>query len=149
MAITDSQPLRFFSVGLLVSAIDVGVTWLAVMLTGTRVFSVTAGFVSGLVASYLLHATVSFSVSIAPWIQLPRFLALVAINYLETIVIVLLVTENTGLSTVAGKVASLPFVALTSYLLSKHWVYSSGASLKRFGKPLIDHPSLDKNTDQC
>lgn len=126
MTIFVSPPLRFLCVGLLVTAIDTGLTWLLIALTGTRILAVTAGFIAGLIASYLLHATISFSVRLAPQAQIPRFLALVAINYLETIAIVLLATEW-SFSTMEGKLTSLPVVACSSYLLSRHWVYAQKA----------------------
>jgi putative flippase GtrA len=134
MAVTDNQPLRFLFVGLVVTTIDLGVTWLILILTGTSIFSVTIGFIAGLIASYLLHATISFSAPLSPLIQIPRFLTLIAINYLETISIVLLATKQIGLPTMLGKLASLPVVAITSYLLSKHWIYSLDSSLKNVGK---------------
>jgi putative flippase GtrA len=126
MTIFVSRPFRFLCVGLLVSVIDTGLTWLLIVLTGTRILAVTAGFIAGLIASYLLHATISFTVALAPKHQIPRFLGLVSINYLETIGIVLLATE-TGFSAMTGKLASLPVVACSSYLLSRHWVYAARA----------------------
>jgi putative flippase GtrA len=126
MSLTISAPVRFILVGSLVTVIDVGVTYFMVLLTGTRVMAVTIGFVAGLIASYLLHAKVTFSSTLDPFTQVPRFLLLVAINYLETIGIVLLLTGLFGISTMGGKIITLPFVAATSYFFSRHFVYADG-----------------------
>lgn len=124
--IWNNKPLRFILVGLIVTAIDLGATWLAVNLTGTRAIAVTLGFSCGLLASYLLHAKITFTANLAPITQIPRFLTLVSLNYLLTIGIVLFSTELLNLPTMMGKILSLPVVAVSSYLISKHWIYQLG-----------------------
>lgn len=121
--IFENGAVRFVLIGIAVSLIDIGLTYLFVQMTGTRFAAVTVGYIAGLLASYVLHARVSFSVSLAPRDQVPKFAALVALNYLQTIAIVLLLTDVFHFSTIAGKVASLPFVAIASYFISRHWVY--------------------------
>jgi putative flippase GtrA len=123
MSVWQHKGLRFVAVGLTVTLIDLGVTYLLVLLTGTRLIPVTAGYISGLVASYLLHAKITFSVNLAPGMQIPRFLTLVVLNYLQTIAVVLMSTEALNLSTMAGKFLSLPIIATTTYFCSKYWVY--------------------------
>lgn len=123
MAYAESRLRRFVVVGLIVTVIDLGLTYLVMLLTGGRLLAVTLGFIAGLASGFLLHASISFSVSLDPIRQLPRYLALVGLNYLETILIVMAATGLFDLSTIAGKLISLPIVAATSYLISKHWVY--------------------------
>lgn len=131
----DSRPARFLAVGIIVTAIDVGLSYLLIQITGTKVIAVTLGFLAGLLAGYLLHAKISFSASLKPMTQVPRLLVLVALNYLQTIGFVLLATEGFNLSTIAGKIISLPVVAATSYFISKHWVYSSALPINARIRP--------------
>ncbi len=119
------QPLVFVVVGGGVTLIDLGLTYLLILVTGTRVFSVSVGFLAGLLASYLLHAKISFSASLSPAKQLPRFAILVGLNYLITLGVVLVATDCLQLTIMIGKVISLPVVALVSYFVSKHWVYAA------------------------
>jgi putative flippase GtrA len=121
---TLKQMTRFVCVGLLVSAIDVGVTW-ALFALGARYLAVSAGFAAGLLASYLLHARVTFSTPLEPVRQVPKFIVLVCVNYLETIGIVYMVVNWAGFSIMAGKIVSLPMVALTSYMFSAKWIFKS------------------------
>jgi putative flippase GtrA len=121
---TIKQMIRFVRVGLLVSAIDVGVTW-ALSALGARYLAVSAGFAAGLLASYLLHALVTFSTPLEPVRQVPKFIVLVCVNYLETIGIVYMVVNWSGFSLMTGKIISLPMVALTSYVFSAEWVFKS------------------------
>lgn len=121
------------AVGLVVALIDVGLTYATDRLTGDRIIAVTIGFVGGLVSSYLLHATISFSVALAPTTQIPRLLITVIINYLLTLGIVIIANAAIGASTMEGKLLSLPIVAICSYLLSRYWIYSQS---DRLGSPL-------------
>lgn len=124
MSISISHPVKFLVVGGVVTLIDLGLTYFVVLVTGTRVVAVSVGFFGGLISSYLLHARISFSTSLAPMRQLPRFVALVGLNYLITVGVVLIATDFFNFTTMAGKVFSLPVVAFVSYFASKHWVYA-------------------------
>ena len=124
MACRDLRFVRFLAVGLLVTLIDLGLTYLVDRLTGQRVVAVTTGFAAGLGAGYLLHARISFAARLAPTRQIPRLLITVAVNYLLTLGIVEACAGLFGASTLAGKLISLPAVAASSYLLSRRWVYA-------------------------
>lgn len=126
MALSVRQPLIFVVVGAVVTLIDLGLTYLVILVTSTRVFSVSVGFFGGLLSSYLLHAKISFSASLSPVSQLPRFAVLVGVNYLITLGVVLVATDFLHQTIMVGKVLSLPVVALVSYFVSKHWVYAAG-----------------------
>ncbi|MDR2678651.1 MAG: GtrA family protein [Zoogloeaceae bacterium] len=114
--------IRFVCVGLFVSLLDVGLTW-GMLAWASPYWAVSFGFVAGLLASYLLHAKMTFAVPLRPGRQIPRFVILVGINYLETIGIVCVAVDGFGASALWGKLASLPCVALTSYLFSAHWIF--------------------------
>lgn len=120
----DLRFVRFLAVGLLVTLIDLGLTYLIDRLTGQRALAVTIGFAVGLAAGYLLHARISFVAPLAPSRQVPRLLVTVGINYLLTLGIVEACARLISLPTLTGKLISLPAVAASSYLLSRHWVYA-------------------------
>lgn len=124
MAPAVRQPLVFITVGGLVTLIDLGLTYLVLLITDAKVLSVSIGFFGGLLSSYLLHAKVSFSTSLSPLSQLPRFSVLVWLNYSITLGIVFVATDFLDLTTMVGKILSLPVVAIVSFLVSKHWVYA-------------------------
>lgn len=120
----DLSLVRFLAVGLLVTLIDLGLTYLIDRLTGQRALAVTTGFAAGLAAGYLLHARISFAASLAPTRQIPRLLVTVGINYLLTLCIVEACARLLGWPTLSGKLISLPVVALSSYFLSRKWIYA-------------------------
>lgn len=124
MSLSVSSPVKFLVVGGLVTLIDLGLTYLVVLITGTRILAVSVGFFAGFISSYLLHAKISFSAVLSPASQLPRFVALVVLNYSITVGAVLFATEFFDLTTMDGKLLSLPIVAIVSYFISKHWVYA-------------------------
>lgn len=126
MHIINNRFFRFLTVGLVVTLIDLGLTYATDRLTGDRIIAVTVGFSTGLAASYLLHARISFTTPLAPTTQIPRLLVAVLINYLLTVGIVILAGTVIGAPTVTGKLLSLPIVAVCSYLLSRHWIYAHG-----------------------
>jgi putative flippase GtrA len=126
MVLSFSAPIKFVIVGGVVTLIDLGLTYLFLLFTGIQVLAVSVGFFAGLLSSYLLHAKISFSVTLSPLGQLPRFVVLVLVNYLSTLIIVYIATDFLDLATMIGKVISLPVVALISYFVSKHWVYATG-----------------------
>lgn len=115
--------MRFGCVGLIVAATDASVTWLMLAAGYAARLAVSCGFGVGLVASYFLHATITFSVPVAPARQGPRFIALVCVNYLEMLGVVYVVSSFAGFSVMTGKLVSLVTVALTSYLVSSVWVF--------------------------
>lgn len=124
MACIDLRLVRFIAVGIIVTLIDLGLTYLIDRLTGQRALAVTIGFAAGLAGGYLLHARISFAAPLAPTRQIPRLLVTVGINYLLTLCIVEACAGLFGLPTLTGKLISLPAVAASSYLLSRHWVYA-------------------------
>lgn len=58
--------------------------------------------------------------------QLAKYLALLLINYLVTILVVGLVVERLGLTAYHGVFASIPLIMVVGYLLSKHWIFKKG-----------------------
>jgi putative flippase GtrA len=58
--------------------------------------------------------------------QFSKFLALLFINYLVTIIVVTFVVEKLGLTAYYGVLASIPLIMAVGYLLSKHWIFKKG-----------------------
>lgn len=122
----NNRFLRFILVGAVSAAVDIGSTWGMTYIFSSFYVPVTTGFVIGLMCNYILHTIFTFSATVSVSRQLPRFLTVVAFNYLQTLLIVYLGMNYAGLSTVHAKIASLPFVAAAGFLLSRYWVYAEG-----------------------
>lgn len=119
----DRRFLRYIVVGLTSTAIDVAcVAWLL----GTDLpywLTVTLGFVAGLVVNYLLHVAYTFEAGLKILSQAMRYGMVVALNYLLTLLIVWIGHEFLCVPVLAAKIASLPIIAMTGFLLSKYWVF--------------------------
>jgi putative flippase GtrA len=115
------QFLFFIGIGLLCAVIDISIAKLMVYAGVYYGTAVSVGFLSGLVANYALHAKVTFkAVSSGPTIL--KFAVVVAVNYLITMVFSSFSVQLTG-DFLAGKVLSLPIVAVNGFLLSRYWVF--------------------------
>lgn len=111
----------FISVGAICAAMDVGVMH-ALLQWNTSLWAATsAGFVAGLVINFFAHARMTFQAT-TNWHNWWRFLLVVGLNYLLTLGCV-------GMSSwwidspLAGKLASLPLVAINGFVLSKMWIF--------------------------
>ncbi len=56
-------------------------------------------------------------------IQLPKYLILLFVNYLLTILIVRFVVDKVGLTPYYGVLLSVPIIMVVGYSLSKFWIY--------------------------
>ena len=116
--------------------------------TAAIYFTVLAFFLEILKADYRLGVSVSYTVSVAFQFlankyftfesrskniahQFSRFLVLLLLNYLLTILIVRYVVENLGFNPYIGVIASIPVIVVTGFLLSRYWIYTdkSGSEL--------------------
>ena len=115
------QFLVFVSGGVLCALIDIGLMqWL--LLRGCHpVAASSAGFGAGLAVNYAFHAKLTFR-TVTGGRSLARYLCVVALNYLLTIALVSLAQWLVG-SPLAGKLVSLPAVAVNGYLLSRWWIF--------------------------
>lgn len=111
----------FIGVGITCAVIDIGLMQLLTMLGVHYMVAATVGFAAGLIVNFLLHTRVTFRAGYSHG-MLVRFMTVVLINYLLTILTVSLFHAWLDMA-VLGKVASLPLVAVNGFLLSKHWVY--------------------------
>jgi len=111
----------FVAGGALCALIDVGLMQVLLSLGTHHVPAASAGFGAGLLVNYVFHTRVTFNAS-ASAANFTRFLCVIAINYLMTLAAVALAASLFD-NPLAGKLLSLPLVALNGYLLGKHWIY--------------------------
>lgn len=111
----------FIGVGIVCAIIDIVLMHSLILFGMHHVAAASAGFAGGLAANFALHTRVTFSARYSRLV-LAKFMTVVLLNYLLTILFVAASFEWLGMALV-GKIASLPVVAINGFLLSKHWVY--------------------------
>jgi len=107
--------------GVLCACIDIGLMQLLVLAKFNAVAAASAGFVAGLLVNFAFHAKVTFN-SVTSMGTFARFMCLVAINYLITIMMVSATQHLFGMP-ILGKLLSLPVVAINGFFVSKLWIY--------------------------
>lgn len=83
--------------------------------------AVTVAFVVGLVVNYVCHARFTFKARHTASMPL-RYGTVVLLNYLITMGLIV-VTKHQLDSVLAGKIISLPIVAINGFVLSRIWVF--------------------------
>lgn len=120
-ALMRPQFVLYLAMGVITALVDVG-TMALLLSAGTEVqLATTSGFVVGLIVNYVLHSRVTFVARIN-WQTARRFWVIVLVNYGLTLLMVLAV-QWLGQSALAGKLASLPVVAIHGFLLGKFWAF--------------------------
>jgi putative flippase GtrA len=115
------QVLLFLFGGILSALIDIGMMQWLIYIGMAPMLATSIGFASGLLVNFAFHAKVTFSSTVSAT-NFSRYMCVVAINYGLTLALVSLAVAVAG-SALAGKIISLPVVALNSYFLSKRWIY--------------------------
>ena len=113
--------LIYISGGVLSAAVDIGTLQLLLFNGVPTVPATTAAFVAGLLVNFTFHARVTFAQQ-GSRNSFARYLCVVALNYMLTIAIVMAAEQLAG-SALAGKLVSLPVVAVIGYLLGKLWIF--------------------------
>lgn len=115
------QWLLYLVGGVLSAVVDVGL--LQLLLSGgcALVLATAGGFLAGLLLNFTFHARYTFG-TLYSGATLARYLCVVAGNYLLTLACVGAADTLLHLA-VLGKLASLPLVAASGFLLGKHWVF--------------------------
>jgi len=111
----------FVAGGLLCAAVDIGLMQVLLRAGLHYTGAASAGFGAGLLVNYAFHSRVTFD-SAADVFGFARYLCVVGLNYLLTLGCVALGVRLAGMP-LAGKLVSLPLVAVNGYLLSKHWIF--------------------------
>lgn len=120
-ALLQRQFLVFIAGGTLSALLDIGVMQILLLLGLAPVAAATLGFAAGLLVNYAFHARVTFQ-QLACRSNIARYLCVVAANYLITVALVALAQAWLHYP-LAGKLISLPLVAVNGFLLSKYWVF--------------------------
>jgi len=111
----------FLTGGLICALADIGLMQLLLQGGVQATAAASAGFAAGLLVNYAFHSRVTFNAAANP-ANFARYLCVVGVNYLLTIACVA-VAEATLANPLAGKLLSLPLVAVNGYLLSKYWIF--------------------------
>jgi putative flippase GtrA len=120
------QFLIYIAVGVVCATIDVGVMQSMIWCDVDCLVATTFGFAAGLVVNFFLHTGLTFRSRYSRR-ALMRFLVVVLINYIFTLLVVSL--SNVIISSpLPGKLISLPLVAINGFFLCKLWVYRPGLS---------------------
>lgn len=120
------QFLVFVAGGVLCAVIDIGVMQGLIAAGVAYPLATSGGFASGLLINYGYHAKLTFRTS-ATSFNFVRFMCVVGVNYLLTMACVALAVHWLPLAldtaSLAGKLVSLPLVAVNGFLLSKYWIF--------------------------
>ncbi len=111
----------FVTGGLICALADIGLMQLLLQAGVGATPAASAGFAAGLLVNYAFHSRVTFNAAANPG-SFGRYLCVVAVNYLLTIACVGLAVATFD-NPLAGKLLSLPLVAVNGYLLSKYWIF--------------------------
>ena len=115
------QFLVYSVVGLLSAVIDVGSMYLLLVLQWPIAVAVTVAFLAAFGFNYLCHQRITFQAA-HDLATLLRFVAVVAVNYLFTLVCVWIGVQQFD-SAMAGKLVSLPLITINGFLLGKFWIF--------------------------
>lgn len=115
------QFMVFVAGGVLCALIDIGLMQLLLLLGVHYSVAASAGFGTGLLVNYAFHTRVTFGKN-ANSSNFVRYMCVVGINYSLMLACVALFATFFD-NPLAGKLISLPIVAINGYLLSKHWIY--------------------------
>jgi putative flippase GtrA len=118
----DAKFLVYLTGGVVSALVDIGIMQLLIAAKVAPLLATSVGFVCGLFVNYLFHSRLTFKNAAGSNGSLPRYLSVVALNYLLTLG---LVAASLALfdQALAGKLLSLPVIAVNGYLLGKHWIF--------------------------
>ncbi|MBN6064010.1 GtrA family protein [Aggregatibacter actinomycetemcomitans] len=117
------QIIIFLFVGGSSSLVDIGSLYLfnKVLLCNNEL-SISSSFTLGLIFNYFANTYFTFKEK-ANVGNLVKYLILVLLNYINTIVLMYLLIELVHIDIIIAKVITLPFIAVTTFVISKVWVY--------------------------
>jgi putative flippase GtrA len=111
----------FITGGLLCALADIGLMQLLLQAGIHATAAASAGFAAGLLVNYAFHSRVTFNTAANP-ASFARYLCVVGVNDLVTIACVAGASAAFD-NPLAGKLLSLPLVAVNGYLLGKYWIF--------------------------
>lgn len=108
-------------VGSLSAIIDLTTLNILISLNTPQWSAVTIAFIAGFVFNLKTHALFTFASPLTSKSAL-KFTAVVAINYLLTLLIIEALTAF-SCNLMTAKVVSLPIIAISGFLLGRHWAF--------------------------
>lgn len=111
----------FLAGGVASAVVDIGVMLALLRAAVPATAAAAAGFGAGLLVNYAFHSRVTFQAAASP-ANFARYLCVVALNCLLTVACVDAAASLLG-SPLAGKILSLPLVAVNSFLLGRYWIF--------------------------
>ena len=108
-------------VGSLSAIIDLTILNILISLDTTQSLAVTVAFIAGFLFNVKAHALFTFGSPLTSKSAL-KFTAVVAINYLLTLLIIESLTAL-SCSLMTAKLVSLPIIAVSGFLLGRHWAF--------------------------
>ncbi|MSV43183.1 MAG: hypothetical protein F2911_06915 [Actinobacteria bacterium] len=120
---TAPQVVRFVVTGLVSYLVDVSLLWTTVSVLGwALVVGTTVAFAVSFVVNYGLGRAWVFRARGPHGPQVARYAALVALNYLLTVLFVSSLTAL-GLGLILAKTISVAINAVLNFFAGRHWVY--------------------------
>ncbi|OOF42974.1 dTDP-glucose-4-keto-6-deoxy-D-glucose reductase [Rodentibacter rarus] len=117
------QIIIFFIVGSSSALVDIGCLYVFnKILFWNNEISISLAFILGLIFNYFSHTYFTFQ-NKASVGNLIKYLILVLLNYVNTIVLMYLLIEFLDIDIIVAKVITLPIIAVTTFVISKIWVY--------------------------
>lgn len=129
--IANSSVVRFLFVGGLSFALDLGLLVFLHESFGVELWIATpAAFLVSLVFNFLLQRIFTFQATNSRGVSAVKYVLLVVVNILVSDFIVT-GFDALGWPYMLGKAASTILTTVWNYLLYRHWIFKSGASIKR------------------
>lgn len=111
----------FISGGLLSALIDIGAMAVLLRMSTGSFIATTSGFALGLGVNYIFHANITFGAQ-KTIRSMICYIIIVCLNYGMTLAFVF-IAQSLNFSAIAGKLMSLPFIAVNGFVLSKYWAF--------------------------
>ncbi len=116
-----SKFVVYLIVGSLSAIIDLTTLIILISLDTTQLLAVSVAFIAGFVFNVKAHALFTFASLLTSKSAL-KFTAVVGVNYLLTLLIIESLTAL-SCSLMTAKVISLPIIAVSGFLLGRHWAF--------------------------
>ncbi|MFF5079796.1 GtrA family protein [Actinoplanes sp. NPDC000266] len=123
LRITRSSGFRFLIVGGTSVVVDAGLLWVLHGVVGMWLEPATAlAFLAGFLVNFLLNRQWAFASTGRLHHQLAKYLALVAVNLLITVLLVKFLT-SLGLMYLIAKVLTTAALSTINYFISRKWIF--------------------------
>lgn len=120
------QLARFLTVGLLNTAVGLGLTWLLMALGSNTIAANAAGFAVGMTVSFTLNRKWTFAHR-GDWrASLPRWLAVAAVAYVANLAVMLATSRGLGINPYYAQLLGTGTYTIVSYLGSKRFAFAAG-----------------------